>query len=85
MPDADTGKAVGGWDPAWDVFQPPVPRPLRPQKLHKNQRDRAQRADKVNLLESTLTHGALVPVNTRVVTVMWLFELKEQTKDSLAL
>ncbi|CAM9250997.1 unnamed protein product [Ectocarpus sp. 6 AP-2014] len=45
--DADTGKAIGGWDPAWDIFEAPAPRPLRPPKLHKNQRDRAQRAEKI--------------------------------------
>lgn len=50
MSRADTGKAIGGWDPAWDIFEAPAPRPLRPQKLHKNQRDRAVRADKVGPL-----------------------------------
>lgn len=43
----DTGKAIGGWDPAWDIFRTPAPRPLMPPKLHKNERDRAARADKV--------------------------------------
>ncbi|CAM9228892.1 unnamed protein product [Pylaiella littoralis] len=45
--DEDTGKAIGGWDPAWDIYEEPAPRPLRPQKLHKNQRDRAVRAEKI--------------------------------------
>eukprot|EP00904_Undaria_pinnatifida_P009232 jgi/Undpi1/5439/HiC_scaffold_2.g00718.m1 len=45
--DPDTGKATAGWDPAWDIFKPPTPRPLMPQKLHKNQRDRAKRAEKI--------------------------------------
>lgn len=54
MSHVDTGKAIGGWDPAWDIFKVPAPRPLRPQKLHKNQRDRATRADKVSMVEITL-------------------------------
>lgn len=55
---ADTGKAIGGWDPAWDIFRPPAPRPLMPPKLHKNERDRAARADKVGAWE--FTHWSLV-------------------------
>lgn len=44
----DTGKAIGGWDPTWDIFKVPAPRPLMPPKLHKNQRHRAKRAEKVS-------------------------------------
>lgn len=44
----DNGKAIGGWDPSWDIFKVPAPRPLMPPKLHKNQRDRAKRAEKVS-------------------------------------
>ena len=51
---ADTGKATAGWDPAWDIFEAPIPRPLMPQKLHKNQRDRAKRAEKVRRALRTL-------------------------------
>lgn len=49
----DTGKAIGGWDPAWDIFRPPAPRPLMPPKLHKNERDRTARADKVGAPDVT--------------------------------
>ncbi|CAM9521708.1 unnamed protein product [Scytosiphon promiscuus] len=45
--DKGTGKAIGGWDPSWDIFQVPAPRPLMPPKLHKNQRGRAKRAEKI--------------------------------------
>ncbi|CAM9305749.1 unnamed protein product [Discosporangium mesarthrocarpum] len=41
------GKPIGGWDPSWDVHPPPAPFVGRPPKLHKNQRTRAERADKI--------------------------------------
>ncbi|CAN0229761.1 unnamed protein product [Ascophyllum nodosum] len=43
----ENGKTVGGWDPAWDVFKAPAMRPLRPPLLHKNQQNRAKRAEKI--------------------------------------
>lgn len=46
---------MGGWDPAWDILDAPTPRPLRPQKLHKNQRDRAKRAEKVRPVVITVS------------------------------
>ncbi|CAM9664865.1 unnamed protein product [Choristocarpus tenellus] len=48
-PSALTAGEIVGWDPQWDHHPPRAPSVGRPPKLHKNQRNRAERAEKITV------------------------------------